>query len=325
MRIHKSGRPLSADNVPVPMPAAGEVQVKVLACGVCRTDLHIADGDLPLLTAPITPGHEIVGRVTALGAGPVSLRVGQRVGIPWLGKACGHCDYCRIDRENLCDTPIFTGYSRDGGYAEYAVADAAYCIPLPEIYGDAEMAPLLCAGLIGYRAYRRAGDGKRLGLIGFGAAAHILCQLARADGRDIFAVTRPGDTEGQVFARSLGAIWTGGSNETPPEQLDAAIIFAPSGSLVPLALRWVRKGGTVVCAGIHMSDIPSFPYQNLWGEREIVSIANLTREDGSVFMERAARTRIETRVVTYPLAEANAALEHLREGRIQGAAVLIPQ
>jgi propanol-preferring alcohol dehydrogenase len=308
----------------MPVPREGEVQVKVLACGVCRTDLHIADGDLPLLQSPITPGHEIVGRITAIGPSTQGLFVGQRVGIPWLGKSCGQCDYCRSSRENLCDDPTFTGYSRDGGYAEYAVADAAYCIPLPELYGDAELAPLLCAGLIGYRAYRRAGTGKHLGLIGFGAAAHMLCQLAKADGRRVYAVTRPGDVESQKFSRELGAVWAGGSDETPPQLLDAAIIFAPAGPLVPLALKWVRKGGAVVCAGIHMSDIPEFPYADLWGERELVSIANLTRRDGIEFMERAARTRIETHVARYPLEQANAALDDLREGRIQGAAVLIP-
>lgn len=323
MRLHHPGEPLSLDEVPVPVAGPGEVLVKVLACGVCRTDLHIVDGELPPHRAPVVPGHEVVGRVVGLGAGVEGLASGQRVGIPWLGHACGHCPYCMQGRENLCDTPEFTGYDRDGGYAEFAVAHADYCIPLPDGYEDAEIAPFLCAGLIGHRAYRRAA-GEALGLIGFGASAHVTCQMAIADGRRVYAFTRPGDTATQDFARTLGSRWAGGSDEVPPEQLDAAIIFAPVGTLVPQALKMLRKGGRVICAGIYMSDIPAFPYSDLWGEREIVSIANLTREDGRDFFARVGRVSIRSEVTTYPLSKANEALADLRAGRFQGAAVLIP-
>jgi len=324
MRLHLPGEPLRLEEIPQPVAGPGEVVVKVLACGVCRTDLHILDGELPLHRSPITLGHEVVGRVTELGADVSGLAVGQRVGIPWLGHTCGHCSYCTEGHENLCDTPLFTGYDWDGGYAEYASARAAYCIPLPDRYGDAEVAPLLCAGLIGYRSYRRAGDGRVLGLIGFGAAAHIICQLAVADGRTVFAFTRPGDIESQKFSLDLGCAWAGSTDDVPPESLDAAIIFAPAGPLVPRALSLLRKGGRVVCAGIHMSDIPSFPYDTLWGEREIVSVANLTRRDGTEFFSRTETSDIRTSVTVYPLANANQALTDLRSGRLRGAAVLVP-
>lgn len=324
MRLHQPGKPLQLDEIERPQAAAGEIVVRVLACGVCRTDLHIVDGELASKTTPLVPGHEIVGRIVEVGEGVTSLVVGQRVGVPWLGHTCGCCPYCSEGHENLCDHPLFTGYDRDGGYAEYTAAEAAFCFPLPDAYDDAEIAPLLCAGLIGYRSYRRAGPGRNLGLIGFGAAAHIICQLARDDGRKVFAFTRSGDHEGQEFARSLGVVWAGSSDDNSPEQLDAAIIFAPAGALVPRALELVRKGGRVVCAGIHMSDIPAFPYDILWGEREVVSIANLTRQDGIDFFARLALTHIHTRVTTYPLARANDALADLRAGRLQGAAVLVP-
>ena len=324
MRLHLPGEPLRLEEIPRPVAGLGEVVVRVLACGVCRTDLHIVDGELPLRKSPIILGHEVVGRIAELGADVSGLVVGQRVGIPWLGHACGQCPYCAAGHENLCDTPAFTGYDRDGGYAEYAAAEAAYCIPLPDRYGDAEVAPLLCAGLIGYRSYRRAGDGRVLGLIGFGAAAHIICQLAVADGRTVFAFTRPGDIESQKFSLDLGCAWAGSTDDVPPQPLDAAIIFAPAGPLVPLALTLLRKGGRVVCAGIHMSDIPSFPYEILWGEREIVSVANLTRRDGTEFFARAAASDIRTSVTVYPLEDANRALSDLRKGHLRGAAVLVP-
>jgi len=324
MRLHKPGEALRLDAVPDPVPQAEEVLVRVLACGVCRTDLHIVDGELVPHRSPIILGHEIVGRILATGNAVEGLSVGQRVGIPWLGHACGRCPYCSEGRENLCDSPAFTGYDRDGGYAELAVADAAVCFPLPDGYSDTEAAPLLCAGPIGYRAYRRAGEAKTLGLIGFGAAAHILAQIAIADGRTVYAFTRPGDGDAQRFALSLGCSWAGGSDEQPPAQLDAAIIFAPVGSLVPTALRLLRKGGRVVCAGIHMSDIPAFPYPDLWGEREIVSVANLTREDGRAFFERAMAQHLHMTTKTYHLEEANSALANLRRGDFQGAAVLVP-
>lgn len=324
MRLHHPGEPLRFDEIEWPVPRPGEILVRVTACGVCRTDLHIVDGELPPLASPIIPGHEIVGLVEALGDEAQGFSVGDRVGVPWLGGTCGVCPYCRADRENLCDAPTFTGYSVHGGYAEYAAARAEYCLPLPPGYGDAEAAPLLCAGLIGYRSYRRAGNPAVLGLIGFGAAAHIIAQVAVADGVTVFAFTRPGDARTQDFARGLGAAWAGGTDEAPPAPLDAAIIFAPSGPLVPRMLRLVRKGGRVVCAGIHMSDIPGFPYADLWGEREIVSVANLTRADGREFMARAAATRIKTSVATFPLVEANAALAALRSGSFEGAAVLVP-
>ena len=308
------------------MPTArpGEIVVKIRACGVCRTDLHLVAGELPAVKLPIVPGHEIVGLVERLGDGVAGLAVGDRVGIPWLGYACGECAYCRSGRENLCPDARFTGYHLDGGYADYVVADARYAFELPSQYGDADVAPLLCAGLIGYRSYRMAGDGPRLGLYGFGAAAHIIAQLAVADGRTVYAFTSPGDSAGQAFARRLGAAWAGSSLEAPPATLDAAILFAPVGALVPQALRSVAPGGTVVCAGIHMSDIPAFPYRILWGERVVRSVANLTRQDAREFLARAATLRIETSVTCYGLADANRALADLREGRFEGAAVLVP-
>ena len=306
----------------MPRLRPGEILVAVSACGVCRTDLHVVDGELPHPKLPIVPGHEIVGRVAALGDGIAGFEIGQRVGVPWLGATCGGCPYCRADRENLCDTPLFTGYTRDGGYATHAVADARYCFALPDGLDDAAAAPLLCAGLIGWRSYRMAGEGTALGLYGFGAAAHILAQVAAWQGRRVHAFTRPGDTAAQAFARKLGAVWAGGSDETPPEPLDAAIIFAPVGALVPAALRAVKKGGRVVCGGIHMSDIPSFPYAILWEERQVVSVANLTRADAREFLSIAPKSGLKTEVVRYPLELANDALADLRGGRLQGAAVL---
>lgn len=317
------GHLLRAERRDVSEPGPGELLVEVLACGVCRTDLHVVDGEIPA-NYPIVPGHEIVGRITALGTGVREFRLGQRIGIPWLGKACGHCPYCREGHENLCDDPEFTGATRDGGYASHAVADARFCFPLPENLGDSEAAPLLCAGLIGWRAYRKAGSGRRLGLYGFGAAAHILAQIALAQDREVYAFTRADDHSGQDFARRLGCHWAGGSNELPPEELDAAVLFAPVGALVPAALKAVRKGGRVVCAGIHMSDIPSFPYADLWGEREIVSVANLTREDGTGFLTPEVAGMVKSHVVEFPLGEANEALQRLRDGQIEGAAVLVP-
>jgi propanol-preferring alcohol dehydrogenase len=316
--------PLVMRRRPLPAPRPGEVLVEVAACGVCRTYLHVVDDELPDIRCPIVPGHEIVGRVAAVGAGVTGLSVGARVGVPWLGATCGICPYCGSGRENLCDTPAFTGYTRDGGYATHTVADARYCFPLPKEGDDAALAPLLCAGLIGWRSYRMAGDGAALGIYGFGAAAHILCQVAVWHGRRIYAFTRGGDRAAQDFARSLGAAWAGGSDETPPARLDAAIIFAPVGALVPLALRAVKKGGRVVCGGIHMSDIPSFPYRILWEERQVISVANLTRADAHEFLGLAPKAGVKTEVVRYPLARANEALADLRGGRLQGAAVLIP-
>lgn len=322
MRLHAPGRPLVPDELPVPQPGPGELLLRVSACGVCRTDLHVVDGELPGVRCPLTPGHEIVGRVVATGTG-ARHAVGERVGVPWLGATCGQCRWCREGRENLCDQARFTGYTRDGGYAEYTVANADYCFAIPARYGDAEAAPLLCAGLIGYRAWRAAGEAGTLGLYGFGAAAHLLAQLATAQGRRVFAFTRPGDAEAQQFAISLGAAWAGGSDETPPEPLDAAILFAPVGALVPAALAATRKAGRVVCAGIHMSDIPSFPYRLLWEERSIVSVANLTRRDGEEFMRLADQVALRATVVRMPLASANEALARLRRGEIQGAVVLV--
>lgn len=322
MRLHAAGRPLVPDELPVPQPGPGELLLRVSACGVCRTDLHVVDGELPGVRCPLTPGHEIVGRVVAAGTG-ARHAVGERVGVPWLGATCGQCRWCREGRENLCDQARFTGYTRDGGYAEYAVANADYCFAIPARYGDAEAAPLLCAGLIGYRAWRAAGDAGTLGLYGFGAAAHLLAQLATAQGRRVFAFTRPGDAEARQFAISLGAAWAGGSDEAPPEPLDAAILFAPVGALVPAALAATRKAGRVVCAGIHMSDIPAFPYRLLWEERSVVSVANLTRRDGEEFMRLAAEVPLHATVVPMPLAGANEALARLRRGEIQGAAVLV--
>jgi propanol-preferring alcohol dehydrogenase len=323
MQVERAGVPLRMVERPIPMPGPGELLIEVSVCGVCRTDLHVADGDLrgPL---PIVPGHEIVGRVRALGAGTESFAVGDRVGVPWLARTCGHCVYCQTGQENLCDTPLFTGFTRDGGFASHVVADAGYCFPIPDRFGDAEAAPLLCAGLIGYRALRLAGAGEAIGLYGFGAAAHIIAQVAIWQGRRVHAFTRPGDTAGQHFSRSLGCSWAGGSDEAPPEPLDAALLFAPVGALVPAALRHVRKGGRVVCAGIHMSEIPAFPYADLWGERSILSVANLTREDGREFLHIAAQVPVRTHVTEFPLAEANLALDRLRDGAIEGAAVLRP-
>lgn len=316
--------PLVCEERPLPEPRAGEIRLKVLACGVCRTDLHVVDGELSKPALPVVPGHEIVGLVDALGAGVSGLAIGQRVGAPWLGHTCGHCPYCAGGRENLCDDPLFTGYTRDGGYASHAVADAAYCFPLPENGDPAEQAPLMCAGLIGWRSLKMAGEARAVGIYGFGAAAHIIAQVAHARGQRIFAFVRPGDDAAKDFALSLGAAWAGGSDEAPPEQLDAAIVFAPVGALVPLALGHVRKGGTVVCGGIHMSDIPAFPYAKLWEERKIVSVANLTRDDAREFLAIAGKMRIDMRVQRYALEDANRALADLREGRLQGAAVLVP-
>jgi propanol-preferring alcohol dehydrogenase len=307
-----------------PRPAPRQLLLRVRACGVCRTDLHVVDGELTGGKLPIIPGHEIVGVVTATGSAVTRFKVGDRVGVPWLGSTCGVCAYCASGRENLCDEARFTGYQLDGGYAEYALADERYSFALPQEYADAEVAPLLCAGLIGYRSLVMAGDARRLGIYGFGAAAHIVAQVARFQGRQIFAFTRPGDADGQRFARELGADWTGDSDKPPPDPLDAAIIFAPVGALVPAALRATAKGGTVVCAGIHMSDIPAFPYEILWGERTVKSVANLTRRDGEEFLRIAPRVPVKTTVETFALAQANDALARLREGRITGAAVLVP-
>lgn len=325
MRLHPSGSSLTLDSVPVPRPGEHQVLLEVLACGVCRTDLHLVDRELPNIPNAITPGHEIVGRVVERGAAVSEVAIGDRVGVPWLGYTDRTCSYCRANTENLCDNARFTGYTIDGGYAQYTVADARYCLQLPSRYSDFEVAPLLCAGLIGYRAYRAAGPGENLGLYGFGASAHLLAQVAGAEGRRVFALTRPGDRESQQFALELGAVWAGGSDETPPVELDAAIIFAAVGALVPGALRAVRKGGRVVCAGIHMSDIPSFPYNVLWGERSIASVANLTREDGRQFMEIAAKIHLAPRVEVFDLTQANQALERLRHGQLKGAAVLKPR
>jgi len=305
-------------------PGPSEIRLRVTACGVCRTDLHVVDGELPHPRIPIIPGHEIVGRVDALGSGVQGLSLGERVGIPWLGHTCGICPYCVMQRENLCDSPLFTGYTRNGGFATSVVADARFAFPLGEVGDDVALAPLLCAGLIGWRALVIAGEGKRLGLYGFGAAAHILTQVAISQKRSVFAFTRPGDTGSQAFARSLGATWAGGSDVMPPESLDAAIIFATAGELVPLALRAVRKGGRVVCAGIHMSDIPRFAYSLLWEERELLSVANLTRQDGLDFLRLAPQIGITTHTTRYPLIKANEALADLRAGRFEGAAVLVP-
>ena len=323
MVLGRAGEPLHLETRPVPKPGDHELLLEVAACGVCRTDLHVADGDIhgPL---PIVPGHEIVGRVIESGREAGDFAVGDRVGVPWLGGTCGHCFFCLRGQENLCDAPTFTGFTRDGGFATHAVADSRYCFRLPESFGDVEAAPLLCAGLIGYRALKLAGDAERLGFYGFGAAAHILAQLAVWQGRRVFAFTKNGDQKGQEFARSLDCEWAGSSDEDAPEELDAAIIFAPVGALVPQALKQVRKGGRVVCAGIHMSDIPGFPYEDLWGERSILSVANLTRADGVEFLELAAKVPIRTHTTPMPLAEANEALRIVREGLIDGAMVLVP-
>jgi alcohol dehydrogenase, propanol-preferring len=324
MMLHEIRTPLRLETLPDPQPGPDEIRVRVSACGVCRTDLHVVDGDLPDPRLPIIPGHEIVGRIDALGAGVIELKLGQRVGIPWLGHTDGTCPYCLSGRENLCDYPVFTGYTRNGGYATHAITDARYAFPLGESGSDQELAPLLCAGLIGWRSFVMAGASKTLGLYGFGAAAHIIAQVAIKLDRKVFAFTSPGDEPTQAFARDLGAVWAGGSDEMPPEKLDAAIIYAPVGPLVPRALAAVKKGGSVVCAGIHMSDIPQFPYDLLWEERKIVSVANLTRQDGIDFLKIAADANIKTYTTPYPLERANEALDDLRHGRLHGAAVLIP-
>jgi len=323
MVLHSPGQPLQETDLPRPRAGAGQVLVGISACAVCRTDLHVVDGELPNPKLPLIPGHEIVGRVLEAGAGADRFQPGDRVGIPWLGWTCGECRYCRAGRENLCDRARFTGYTLDGGYAEFTLADPRFCFPLPDGYSDAQAAPLLCAGLIGYRSFVKAGEAPRLGLYGFGAAAHIVAQLAQHQGRRVFAFTRPGDLAAQQFAKSLGAVWAGDSNAPPPEELDAAIIFAPAGELVPRALKAVAKGGVVVCGGIHMSDIPAFPYELLWQERTICSVANLTRRDGAEFLALAPRVPVRTEVRTFPLADANEALAQLRTGRLKGAAVLV--
>ena len=322
MLFEKAGQPLRKAELPIPKPGPGQVLIRVRACAVCRTDLHIVDGELAQPKLPLIPGHEIVGIIEKKGEGADRFDIGDRVGIPWLGWTCGECAYCLWGRENLCDKARFTGYTIDGGYADYTVADQRFCFPIPDFYGDAEAAPLLCAGLIGYRSLVRAGDGKRLGIYGFGAAAHIVAQVALYQNREIYAFTRPGDKEAEKFALDLGAVWAGGSNELPPVKLDAAIIFAPVGALVPQALRAVGKGGKVVCGGIHMTDIPSFPYEILWEERSLCSVANLTRLDGEEFLTLAPRVPVRAEVQTFPLEEANEALARLRSGKIQGAAVL---
>jgi alcohol dehydrogenase, propanol-preferring len=324
MRLHAISEPLVAGELPVPHPSAGQLLVKVSACAVCRTDLHIVDGELTEAKLPLVPGHEIIGRVEEIGDGVAGFRIGDRVGIPWLGWTCGECEYCRSDRENLCERARFTGYTIDGGYAEFTVADARFAFRIPDPFDDVDAAPLLCAGLIGYRSLRKTGDAKRLGIYGFGAAAHIVAQVARFESREVFAFTRPGDTAGQEFARDLGASWAGGSGDAPPQELDAAIIFAPVGALVPAALRVVKRGGAVVCGGIHMSEIPAFPYRDLWHERTICSVANLTRRDGEEFLALAPRIPIRTETQTFPLAQANEALTALRSGKVRGAAVLVP-
>jgi propanol-preferring alcohol dehydrogenase len=322
MVLDRPGEPLRERERPAPEPGPGQLRLRVAACGVCRTDLHVVDGELPALGHPVVPGHQIVGVVEAVGPGVERPGLGERVGVPWLGWTCGRCRFCRSGRENLCGEARFTGYHLDGGFAEQAVAEARYSFPIPQGYADLQAAPLLCAGLIGYRSLRLAGDADRLGLYGFGAAAHIVIQVARHQGRRVFAFTREGDREGQDFARSLGAEWAGASGETPPEPLSAAILFAPVGELVPTALRAVDRGGVVVCAGIHMSDIPSFPYRILWEERRVVSVANLTRRDGEEFLALAPRIPVRTEVETLPLAAANEALSRLRSGRVKGALVL---
>jgi propanol-preferring alcohol dehydrogenase len=324
MVLDEPRTPLAMRERALPVPGEGEILVAVSACGVCRTDLHVVDGELPRAKLPIVPGHEIVGRVAALGTDVGGFEIGERVGVPWLGATCGVCSYCRSGRENLCDHPVFTGYTRDGGYATHTVADARFCFPLGETGDDAAIAPWLCAGLIGWRSYRMAGEGETLGLYGFGAAAHILAQVAVWQGRRVFAFTRPGDKAAQEFARTIGVVWAGGSDEMPPELLDAAIIFAPVGALVPNALKSVKKGGRVICGGIHMSDIPRMPYALLWEERQVRSVANLTRADAREFLELAPKAGVHAEVTRYVLDRANEALSDLRDGRLQGAAVLIP-
>ncbi len=324
MVMEAACQPLGLREWPVPDPGEGQVLLQVEACAVCRTDLHIVDGELPDPALPLIPGHEIVGTVTASGPGANRHPAGTRVGVPWLGHTCGHCDFCTSGHENLCGQARFTGYQLQGGYAEYAVADEAFCFPIPDSHDPVAAAPLLCAGLIGFRTLRMAGDARRLGVYGFGAAAHIVAQIAGYEGREIFAFTRPGDTDAQAFARDLGAAWAGGADQQPGVELDAALIFAPAGELVPTALRAVRRGGRVVCGGIHMSDIPAFPYDILWGERSLCSVANLTRADGEAFMALAPKVPVRTTTTVYPLEAANEALADLRAGRLQGAAVLVP-
>lgn len=325
MVLNAIGQPLVWTELPDRIPGQGEIRVKVLACGVCRTDLHVVDGELADRNVPIIPGHEIVGRIDAMGDGVTGLAIGERVGIPWLGHTCGACPYCRSNHENLCDSPQFTGHTRDGGYASAVIADARFAFPLGEQGEDVMLAPLLCAGLIGWRSLVMAGEAERIGLYGFGAAAHIIAQVARWQGRSVYAFTRAGDTATQTFAKSLGAVWAGASEDSPPDPLDAAIIFAPVGSLVPAALKAVQKGGVVVCAGIHMSDVPSFPYALLWEERQVMSVANLTRQDGIDFLGSIVpKAGIEIHTTSYPLRDANRALDDLRAGRFEGAAVLIP-
>jgi alcohol dehydrogenase, propanol-preferring len=324
MLLDEPGRPLRPADVPPPDPGQGQVRLRVHACAVCRTDLHVVDGELPDPKLPLVPGHQIVGLVEANGPGASLFSEGDRVGVPWLGWTCGECRYCRSGRENLCERARFTGYQIDGGYADYSVADERFCFPVPDDYPDTQAAPLLCAGLIGYRSLRSTGEAERIGLYGFGAAAHIVAQVARHEGRRVFALTRPGDEEAQAFARQLGAEWAGDTQTGPPEELDAAIIFAPAGELVPRALRAVARGGSVVCAGIHMSDIPAFPYELLWGERVLRSVANLTRRDGEEFLALAPRIPVHTEVERHDLGQANEALDRLRAGAIRGAAVLVP-
>jgi alcohol dehydrogenase, propanol-preferring len=325
MLFEKAGQALRLADVSKPKPGVGQILIRIHACAVCRTDLHVVDGELTRPKLPLIPGHEIVGAVTALGDGVSRFRIGDRVGVPWLGWTCGQCSYCQSGRENLCDEAKFTGYTLDGGYAEFTVANEQFCFPIPAAYSAAQAAPLLCAGLIGYRSLVKAGTGKRLGIYGFGAAAHIVAQVAKYQNREIYAFTRLNDEKAKQFALDLGAVWAGGSNELPPEKLDAAIIFAPVGALVPQALSAVRKGGTVVCGGIHMSDIPSFPYAILWEERSVCSVANLTRRDGAEFMALAPKVPVRTEVQTFLLEEANEALTRLRFGTLQGAAVLLPK
>jgi alcohol dehydrogenase, propanol-preferring len=323
MLFEKAGQPLHSAELPVPQAGAGHVLIRVRACAVCRTDLHIIDGELNEPELPLIPGHEIIGVVEKIGKEATRFKLGDRVGVPWLGWTCGHCEFCVSGRENLCDEARFTGYTLDGGYAEYAVADPRFCFAIPDSYSDAEAAPLLCAGLIGYRSLVKAGQGKRLGIYGFGAAAHIIAQVAKFQNREIYAFTRPADKAAEKFALGLGAVWAGSSSEPPPVKLDAAIIFAPAGELVPQALRGLKKGGTVVCGGIHMTDVPSFPYSILWQERSICSVANLSRRDAEEFLPLAARIPVRTEVQTFPLERANEALEKLRSGQVNGAAVLL--
>jgi len=324
MVMERQGAALELREVPAPRPSAGELLLKVAACGICRTDLHVVDGELTEPKLPLVPGHQIVGVVAGLGEGVTRFRPGDRVGVPWLGGTCGECGFCRSGRENLCDRALFTGYQKNGGFADYCTADSRFCFPLPDGYPDTQAAPLLCAGLIGYRSLRMAGEGTRLGIYGFGSAAHIVTQVAVWQGREVYAFTRDGDAAGQAFAREMGACWAGGSFERPPVPLDGAIIFAPAGELVPAALKATGKGGIVVCGGIHMSDIPAFPYDILWGERSVVSVANLTRRDGEEFLKLAPLVPVRTEVEVFPLERANEALAALRQGRIRGAGVLVP-